>query len=90
MILRKNLDEIERIARAGALVAETISHVGEHLKSGITMLELDHVAERFIRAHGGVPTSLGYKGYPARSASRRTTSSFTASPTRRSWGTVTS
>ena len=64
MILRKNLDEIERIARAGALVAETISHVGEHLKSGITMLELDHVAERFIRAHGGVPTSLGYKGYP--------------------------
>jgi len=64
VILRKGPDEIERIARAGALVAETISHVGEHLEPGITMLELDHVAERFIRAHGGVPTSMGYKGYP--------------------------
>ena len=64
MILRKPPDEIERIARAGALVAETISHVGERLERGITLLELDRVADRFIRSHGGVPTSQGYKGYP--------------------------
>lgn len=64
MILRKGTDEIARIAAAGALVAETIAHVGEHLEPGITTLELDHVAARFIRARDGIPTSQGYKGYP--------------------------
>ena len=64
MIIRKSGAEIERIALAGALVGETIAHVGERIEPGITTLELDHVAERFIRANGGVPTSLGYKQYP--------------------------
>jgi methionyl aminopeptidase len=64
VIIRKSPAEIERIALAGALVAETISHVGERLEPGITTLELDHIAERFIRAAGGIPTSMGYKQYP--------------------------
>jgi len=64
VIIRKSGAEIERIALAGALVGETIAHVGERIEPGITTLELDHVAERFIRANGGVPTSLGYKQYP--------------------------
>jgi methionyl aminopeptidase len=64
VIIRKGAAEIDRIARAGALVAETISHVGERLEPGVTLLELDHVAEEYIRSHGGVPTSLGYKQYP--------------------------
>ena len=29
------------------------------------MIELDLIAEEYIRAHGGVPTSKGYKGFPA-------------------------
>ena len=65
MIIRKTADEIDRIARAGALVAETIAHVGERVVPGITTGELDREADRFIRARGGVPTSMGYKGYPA-------------------------
>jgi methionyl aminopeptidase len=64
VIIRKSPDEIERIARAGALVAETIAHVGEHLVPGVTTAELDDVADAFIRARGGIPTSQGYKGYP--------------------------
>lgn len=64
MIIRKSAAEIDRIARAGALVAETIAHVGEHLAPGITTAELDDIAGAFIREHGGVPTSEGYKGYP--------------------------
>jgi methionyl aminopeptidase len=64
MIIRKSQAEIERIARAGALVAETIAHVGERIEPGITTLELDRIADEFIRAHGGVPTSQGYKGFP--------------------------
>ncbi|HET9286600.1 MAG TPA: type I methionyl aminopeptidase [Gaiella sp.] len=64
MIIRKSAAEIDRIARAGTLVAETISHVGERIEPGITTLELDRIADGFIRASGGVPTSQGYKGYP--------------------------
>ena len=65
MIIRKSPREIERIARAGDLVAATIAHVGEHLVPGVTTAELDAIAERLVSAHGGVPTSKGYKGYPA-------------------------
>jgi methionyl aminopeptidase len=66
MIIRKGPDEIERIARAGDLVAATISHVGEHLEPGITTGELDDIAGAFIAAHGGVSASKGYHGtYPA-------------------------
>ena len=64
MIIRKSLPEIERIARAGELVAETIAHVGGRLEPGITTAELDEVADAFIAERGGVPTSRGYKGYP--------------------------
>ena len=64
MIVRKSAAEIERMATAGQLVADTITHVGERLEPGVTTLELDRIAEDFIRGRGGVPTSMGYKGYP--------------------------
>jgi methionyl aminopeptidase len=65
MIIRKSQQEIEGMTRAGELVAETIALLGENLQPGITTGELDRIAEDFIREHGGVPTSKGYRGYPA-------------------------
>jgi methionyl aminopeptidase len=64
VIIRKSAREIEKIAAAGALVAETIAHVGTLLTPGVTTDELDAAAGAFIREHGGIPTSEGYKGYP--------------------------
>jgi methionyl aminopeptidase len=64
MIIRKSTREIEKIAAAGALVAETIAHVGGLLRPGVTTDELDSAAGTFIREHGGIPTSEGYKGFP--------------------------
>jgi methionyl aminopeptidase len=64
VIIRKSAREIEKIAAAGALVAETIAHVGGLLRPGVTTGELDDAAGSFIREHGGIPTSEGYKGYP--------------------------
>jgi methionyl aminopeptidase len=64
VIIRKGAAEIDRIGRAGDLVARTISHVGERIEPGITTLELDRIADEFMRANGGVPTSLGYRGFP--------------------------
>jgi methionyl aminopeptidase len=65
MIIRKSAQEIEKMAAAGQVVAETIAHVGEQLEPGITTGELDRIAEEKIRSLGGVPTSQGYRGYPA-------------------------
>jgi methionyl aminopeptidase len=65
MIIRKSAREIEKIAAAGTLVAETIAHVGSLITPGVTTGELDEAAGRFIREQGGIPTSEGYKGYPA-------------------------
>jgi methionyl aminopeptidase len=65
MIIRKSQAEIDGIARAGEIVADTLELIGERLEPGISMLELDRIAEEYIRDHGGVPTSKGYRGYPA-------------------------
>ena len=64
MIIRKSPREIEKMAATGALVAETIAHVGSLLRPGVTTAELDAAAGAFIRERGGIPTSEGYKGYP--------------------------
>jgi methionyl aminopeptidase len=65
VIIRKSAQEIEGMARAGELLYETLQLVAEHLEAGVTMLELDRLADEHIAAHGGVPTSKGYKGFPA-------------------------
>jgi methionyl aminopeptidase len=66
MIIRKGAEEIERIARAGDLVAATIAHVGDRIRPGITTGELDVIAGAFIAEHGGTSASKGYHGtYPA-------------------------
>ena len=53
------------MAHAGQVVAETHRLVGEHVRPGVTTQELDELAEEYIRSQGGVPTFLGYKGFPA-------------------------
>jgi methionyl aminopeptidase len=65
MIIRKSAQEIEGMARAGELVQETLQLVAEHLEPGVSMLELDRLADEHIEGRGGIPTSKGYKGFPA-------------------------
>jgi methionyl aminopeptidase len=65
VIVRKSPAEIESMAHGGAIVAETLALIGEHARPGVTMAELDAMADEFIRAQGGKPTFKGYRGYPA-------------------------
>jgi methionyl aminopeptidase len=65
MIIRKSEPEIEAMARAGRVVADTLALVGEHLRPGVTTKELDALAEERIRSQGGTPTFKGYHGFPA-------------------------
>jgi methionyl aminopeptidase len=65
VIIRKSASEIEKMAAAGQVVVDTLALIGEHLRPGVTTGELDRLADEFIRSHGGYPTFLGYRGYPA-------------------------
>jgi methionyl aminopeptidase len=65
VIIRKSAAEIEGMARAGELVYETLQLCADVLEPGLSMLELDRIAEEHIASKGGVPTSKGYKGFPA-------------------------
>src|ERR687886_2399982 len=65
MIIRKSPSEIEKMARAGRVVADTLVLIGERARPGVTTAELDAVAEEYIRSQGGTPTFKGYRGYPA-------------------------
>jgi methionyl aminopeptidase len=65
VIIRKAPAEIDRMARAGEVVADTLALIGERARPGVTTEELDELADNFIRSRGGVPTFKGYRGYPA-------------------------
>jgi len=64
MIYYKTEDEIELIRESSLLVAKTHAEVAKLIQPGITTLELDRVAEEFIRDHGGIPGFKGYSGFP--------------------------
>jgi methionyl aminopeptidase len=68
VIVRKSAAELDQMARAGAVVADTLALLGENVKPGVTTGELDRIADEFIRSRDGVPTFKGYRGpypYPA-------------------------
>jgi methionyl aminopeptidase len=65
VIIRKSPQEIERMARAGEVVADVLALLGERARAGVTTEELDALADEFIRSRGGSPTFKGYRGYPA-------------------------
>jgi methionyl aminopeptidase len=65
VIIRKSQQEIERMARAGSVVADVLALLGERARPGVTTEELDAIAEDYIRSQGGFPTFKGYRGYPA-------------------------
>ncbi len=64
-VFTRDASEIELMRDAGRLVARTLEMLGREVKPGVTTAELDAMAERFIREHGGRPAFKGYRGFPA-------------------------
>ena len=64
MIFFKTDEEIEVMRASNLLVARTLGEVAKAIKPGVSTLELDRIAETFIRDNGGVPGFLNYHGFP--------------------------
>ena len=64
MIYLKTDEEIELMRESNRLVGMTHGELSKHIRPGITTLELDKIADEFIRDHGAVPSFLGYGGFP--------------------------
>lgn len=64
MIVRKTEEEMERMADAGEILVKTMNLLAGKVRPGVTTLELDRAAERFIRSQGAEPAFKGYRGFP--------------------------
>jgi methionyl aminopeptidase len=65
MINIKSPREIEIMRRSGKITSKTLERLMEAARPGITTRELDRIADESIRSMGGVPTFVGYNGYPS-------------------------
>ncbi|MDH8701984.1 methionyl aminopeptidase [Dysgonomonadaceae bacterium PH5-43] len=64
MIYLKTDEEIELMRVANRLVGATLAEVAKIIKPGVTTLQLDKIAEEFIKDHGAIPLFKGYNGFP--------------------------
>ena len=64
MIFYKTREEIELIRKSSLLVGSTLAEVAKIITPGVTTLELDALAEEFIRDNNAIPGFLDYNGFP--------------------------
>lgn len=64
MIILKSQREINYLRDAGRIVAETLKEVEKAVKPEVTTLELDRIAEQYIRSKKATPAFKGYHGFP--------------------------
>lgn len=60
----KSAEEIELIRHSAMLVAKTHGEIAKVIGPGVKTIELDKLAETFIRDNGGIPAFLNYGGFP--------------------------
>jgi methionyl aminopeptidase len=64
MIYIKTDAEVELMREANQLVSKTLAEVAGHIRPGVTTLQLDSIAEEYIRDNGALPAFKGYAGFP--------------------------
>jgi methionyl aminopeptidase len=65
VVPQRSAGELDAMGVAGSLVAAALSAVRQAASPGVSTLALDEIAESVIRDGGGIPSFLGYHGYPA-------------------------
>ena len=64
MLTLKTKEEIELIRESALIVSKTLGMLAAEVKPGVTTLQLDALAETFIRDHGAIPGFLGMYDFP--------------------------
>ena len=64
MIIYKNSEEIEHVRESALLVSKTLGELKKYIFPGTIPLDLDKIAETYIRDHGAEPGFLGMYGFP--------------------------
>ena len=64
MIIKKTPEEIDQIAAAGLILARCLQMLRAKARPGVTTMDLDIAAERFIRSQDAEPAFKGYRGFP--------------------------
>jgi len=64
MIIRKSEQEIGKMREAGRIVAEVLDMLEAHIQPGVRTEQLNKLADEYIRKRKGVPSFLGYRGFP--------------------------
>lgn len=60
----KSVEEIELIRKSSLLVSKTLAEIAKVIRPGVKTIELNKLAETFIRDNGGIPAFLNYNGFP--------------------------
>jgi len=60
----KTLEQIELLRQSSLLVGKTLAEVAKIMKPGVKTIDMDKLAETFIRDNGATPGFLGYGGFP--------------------------
>jgi len=60
MIIIKTAEEVRTMREAGRIVGEVLALMREKVRPGVSTLELDRLAESWIRKRGAIPSFLGY------------------------------
>ena len=63
-IILKSIEEIKLMYESAQLVSKTLGLLANEIKPGINSLDLDKLAEEFIRDNGGIPGFLGMYDFP--------------------------
>jgi methionyl aminopeptidase len=58
-------EEVAKIRESAQIVGRCLLLLGKEVRPGVSTLELDRMAEEYIRSQGGEPSFKGYRGYPA-------------------------
>jgi methionyl aminopeptidase len=64
VIVKKTPEQIDKMAAAGDILVRTLNLLQGKIRPGVTTLELDAAAEKFIRSQGATPAFKGYRGFP--------------------------
>jgi methionyl aminopeptidase len=64
-IVYKNARDLEKMRDAGLIVSTVLASLRDAVRPGVSTRQLDEMARALVREKGGIPSFLGYRGYPA-------------------------